>query len=127
VNRKRILNILIFWEFREKTEDGKELHFDQGAPLFSVSKSEVLRLVQEWESRGLVAEWKEKFGSFDFQTLKFNSIEQVVTSIHHVFNLFMQYIWSRMLRQCFLLSFILLVLVSMIPKPIETYYHTVCF
>ncbi|XP_057457870.1 uncharacterized protein LOC130748654 [Lotus japonicus] len=60
---------------REKTEDGKELHFDHGAPFFSVSKSEVLCLVQEWESRGLVAEWKEKFGAFDFHTLKFN-IEQ---------------------------------------------------
>lgn len=63
-------------EIREKTEDGKELHFDHGAPFFSVSKSEVLCLVQEWESRGLVAEWKEKFGAFDFHTLKFN-IEQV--------------------------------------------------
>ncbi|MCI16606.1 hypothetical protein A2U01_0037750, partial [Trifolium medium] len=59
-----------------KTEDGKELHFDHGAPFFSVSNPEVVRLVQEWESRGLVAEWKEKFGSFDFQTLKFDSIEQ---------------------------------------------------
>lgn len=54
-----------------------ELHFDHGAPFFSISKSEVLRQVQEWESRGLVAEWKEKFGSFDFQTLRFNSTEQV--------------------------------------------------
>ncbi|KAK7243956.1 hypothetical protein RIF29_38771 [Crotalaria pallida] len=61
---------------REKTEDGKELHFDHGAPFFSVSKSEVLNLVQEWQSRGLVAEWKEKFGSFDYQTLKFNNMEQ---------------------------------------------------
>ncbi|XP_061339268.1 uncharacterized protein LOC133285960 [Gastrolobium bilobum] len=61
---------------RDKTEDGKELHFDHGAPFFSVSKSEVLCLVQEWESRGLVAEWKEKFGSFDFHTLKFNNTEQ---------------------------------------------------
>ncbi|CAI8595435.1 unnamed protein product [Vicia faba] len=61
---------------REKTEDGKELHFDHGAPFFSVSKPEVARLVQEWESRGLVAEWKEKFGSFDFRTLKFDIIEQ---------------------------------------------------
>lgn len=61
---------------REKTEDGKELHFDHGAPFFSVSKPEVARLVQEWESRGLVAEWREKFGSFDIQTLKFDNIEQ---------------------------------------------------
>jgi predicted NAD/FAD-dependent oxidoreductase len=64
-------------KYREKTEDGKELHFDHGAPFFSVSNPEVVRLVQEWESRGLVAEWKEKFGSFDFQTLKFDNIEQV--------------------------------------------------
>ena len=70
-------NFVIFWESREKTEDGKELHFDHGAPFFSVSKSEVLSLAQEWESRGLVAEWKEKFGSFDFHTLKFNDTEQV--------------------------------------------------
>ncbi|KAE9585076.1 putative amine oxidase, FAD/NAD(P)-binding domain-containing protein [Lupinus albus] len=61
---------------REKIEDGKELHFDHGAPFFSVSKSELLCLVQEWQTRGLVAEWKEKFGSFDFQTLKFDSIHQ---------------------------------------------------
>ncbi|RDY04891.1 hypothetical protein CR513_11331 [Mucuna pruriens] len=61
---------------REKTEDGMELHFDHGAPFFSVSKSEVLHLVHEWETRGLVAEWKENFGSFDFHTLKFNNAEQ---------------------------------------------------
>ncbi|MED6211714.1 hypothetical protein PIB30_076332 [Stylosanthes scabra] len=61
---------------REKTEDGKELSFDHGAPFFSVSKPEVLSVVQEWESKGLVAEWKEKFGSFDFHTRKFNNIEQ---------------------------------------------------
>lgn len=64
-------------QFREKTEDGKELHFDHGAPFFSVGKSEVLRLVEEWESRGLVAEWNEKFGFFDFHTHKFKNIEQV--------------------------------------------------
>jgi len=66
-----------FLAIREKTEDGKELHFDHGAPFFSVGKSEVLRLVEEWESRGLVAEWKEKFGFFDFHTREFNNIEQV--------------------------------------------------
>lgn len=69
---------------RERTEDGMELHFDHGAPFFSISKSEVLRQVQEWESRGLVAEWKEKFGSFDFQTLKFNSTEQEGLSKRYV-------------------------------------------
>jgi len=76
-NFKESPEFLIFWKSREKTEDGKELHFDHGAPLFSVSKPEVARLVQEWESRGLVAEWREKFGSFDIQTLKFDNIEQV--------------------------------------------------
>ncbi|XP_027341696.1 uncharacterized protein LOC113854718 isoform X2 [Abrus precatorius] len=69
---------------REKTEDGKELHFDHGAPFFSVSKSEVLNLVQEWESRSLVAEWKEKFGSFDFHARKFNNIEQESLSKRYV-------------------------------------------
>eukprot|EP00256_Glycine_max_P064388 XP_014634539.1 uncharacterized protein LOC100816696 isoform X2 [Glycine max] len=69
---------------RERTEDGTELHFDHGAPFFSVSKSEVLHLVQEWESRGLVAEWKEKFASFDFHTLKFNNIEQEGSSKRYV-------------------------------------------
>ncbi|KAL1299937.1 hypothetical protein HN51_044532 [Arachis hypogaea] len=63
---------------REKTEDGKELSFDHGAPFFSVSKPEVQSIVQEWESKGLVAEWKEEFGSFDFHTRKFNNIEQQV-------------------------------------------------
>ncbi|KAF7822507.1 Renalase isoform A [Senna tora] len=61
---------------RENTEDGKELLFDHGAPFFTVNKSEVLSLVQEWESRGLVAEWKEKFGSFDFVTQKFIDTEK---------------------------------------------------
>lgn len=65
------------FNFRENTEDGKELLFDHGAPFFTVSKSEVLSLVHEWQSRGLVAEWKEKFGSFDFLTQKFVDIEQV--------------------------------------------------
>ncbi|KAL9322058.1 hypothetical protein ACSQ67_010111 [Phaseolus vulgaris] len=69
---------------REKTEDGKELHFDHGAPFFSVGKSEVLRLVEEWESRGLVAEWKEKFGFFDFHTREFNNIEQEGSSKRYV-------------------------------------------
>ncbi|XP_057725195.1 uncharacterized protein LOC130940927 isoform X1 [Arachis stenosperma] len=63
---------------REKTEDGKELSFDHGAPFFSVSKPEVQSIVQEWESKGLVAEWKEEFGLFDFHTRKFNNIEQQV-------------------------------------------------
>ncbi|XP_047146911.1 renalase isoform X2 [Vigna umbellata] len=69
---------------REKTEDGQELHFDHGAPFFSVGKSEVLRLVEEWVSRGLVAEWNEKFGFFDFHTHKFKNIEQEGLSKRYV-------------------------------------------
>ena len=37
----------------------------------------MLRLVHEWESKGFVGEWKEKFGSFDLGTGKFIEIEQV--------------------------------------------------
>ncbi|XP_030525365.2 renalase [Rhodamnia argentea] len=62
---------------RETTGDGKELLFDHGAPFFSVSNcSEAFRLVCEWESRGLIAEWKEKFGSFDCITKTFTETEQ---------------------------------------------------
>ncbi|GLT53927.1 hypothetical protein SLA2020_271610 [Shorea laevis] len=61
---------------REVAEDGKELVFDHGAPYFSVSNAEVLGLVREWESRGLVAEWKENFGSFDCSSNKFVDIQQ---------------------------------------------------
>ncbi|KAG6790662.1 hypothetical protein POTOM_006825 [Populus tomentosa] len=42
----------------------------------SVSNSDVLRLVHEWESKGLVEEWKENFGSFDCISKKFLDIEQ---------------------------------------------------
>ncbi|KAJ6966816.1 hypothetical protein NC652_004388 [Populus alba x Populus x berolinensis] len=62
---------------REISEDGKELLFDHGAPFFSASNSDVLRLVHEWESKGLVEEWKENFGSFDCISKKFLDIEQV--------------------------------------------------
>ena len=51
--------------------------FDHGAPFFSASNSDVLRLVHEWESKGLVEEWKENFGSFDCISKKFLDIEQV--------------------------------------------------
>lgn len=61
---------------REISEDGKELLFDHGAPFFSASNSDVLRLVHEWESKGLVEEWKENFGSFDCISKKFLDIEQ---------------------------------------------------
>ncbi|XP_054815292.1 uncharacterized protein LOC129315540 isoform X2 [Prosopis cineraria] len=69
---------------RENTEDGKELLFDHGAPFFSVSTSEALSLVHEWESRGLVSEWKEKFSSFDFCTGKFTDTEQEGSCMRYV-------------------------------------------
>ncbi|CAA2984715.1 Protoporphyrinogen oxidase [Olea europaea subsp. europaea] len=63
---------------REIAEDGRELLFDHGAPYFSLnaSSSEVQSLVNDWESRGLVAEWKAKFGSFDCGAKKFLKIEE---------------------------------------------------
>ncbi|KAL0407071.1 UNVERIFIED_CONTAM: hypothetical protein Slati_4021000 [Sesamum latifolium] len=63
---------------REHCEDGRELLFDHGAPYFTVSAGnlEVQSLVNDWESRGLVAEWKEKFSSFDFGSRKFVDIEE---------------------------------------------------
>ncbi|KAF9667017.1 hypothetical protein SADUNF_Sadunf16G0289100 [Salix dunnii] len=61
---------------REISEDGKELLFDHGAPFFSVSNCDVLKLVHEWESKGLVAEWKENFGSFDCISKKFLENDQ---------------------------------------------------
>lgn len=62
---------------REITEDGKELVFDHGAPLFTVSNPDVLGIVREWEARGLVAEWKENFASFDCISRKFIDFEKV--------------------------------------------------
>ncbi|KAL3736047.1 hypothetical protein ACJRO7_025058 [Eucalyptus globulus] len=62
---------------RETTGDGKELLFDHGAPFFTMSNcSEALGLVREWESRGLIAEWKQKFGSFDCIAKTFTETEQ---------------------------------------------------
>lgn len=59
------------------TEDGRELHFDHGAPYFSATNPDVLRLICEWQSKGLVTEWKEKFDTFDFASNQFLAIEQV--------------------------------------------------
>ncbi|XP_074311240.1 uncharacterized protein LOC141647096 [Silene latifolia] len=56
---------------RETTEEGKNLFFDHGAPYFSVTNPTVLDVVHEWESRGLAAEWKERFGSYDCFSNKF--------------------------------------------------------
>ncbi|KAJ9183090.1 hypothetical protein P3X46_006999 [Hevea brasiliensis] len=61
---------------REIAEDGKELLFDHGAPFFSISNTDVLKLLHEWELKGLVAEWKENFGSFDCLSNKFLDIDQ---------------------------------------------------
>lgn len=63
--------------YREVVEDEKELLFDHGAPFFNANKTEVLGLVHEWESKGLVACWKEKFGFFDRISNKFFDLEQV--------------------------------------------------
>lgn len=62
---------------REIADDGRELLFDHGAPYFTATNPEVLNIVQEWESRGLVAPWNEKFASFDCDSKKFLNIEQV--------------------------------------------------
>ncbi|KAG8472290.1 hypothetical protein CXB51_034335 [Gossypium anomalum] len=60
---------------REISEDGRELLFDHGAPYFTVTNPDVLSVVTEWESRGLVAEWKSNFGSFDCFTNEFINTE----------------------------------------------------
>ncbi|KAK4771495.1 hypothetical protein SAY87_032027 [Trapa incisa] len=63
---------------RETMEDGNVLLFDHGAPCFTLSSLafDVMSLLGEWESRGLVAEWKGKFGAFDCLTNKFVDAEQ---------------------------------------------------
>ncbi|XP_026417069.1 uncharacterized protein LOC113312534 [Papaver somniferum] len=71
---------------REMTEDGKELMFDHGAPFFTITDNGVMDLVREWEQRGFVAEWKEKFGSFDFATAKFGEAD----SVFHLTHFFME-------------------------------------
>lgn len=69
---------------REIAEDGRELLFDHGAPYFTVSSPDVLGLVHEWESRGLVASWNEKFGAFDCDSKKFLNTEQEGSSKKYV-------------------------------------------
>lgn len=61
---------------REITEDRRELLFDHGAPYFTASDTDVLGLIRDWEARGLVAEWKENFGSFDVVSKQFGNIEK---------------------------------------------------
>lgn len=58
---------------RERTEDGKELCFDHGAPCFTVKDPGVRDLVHKWEDAGLVAEWKGPFGTFDAASGQFIS------------------------------------------------------
>ena len=76
---KGVFNFAMLLTFpnREVSEYGKELVFDHGAPYFTVNNAEVLGLVRGWESRGLVAEWKQNFGSFDCSSNKFFDMEQV--------------------------------------------------
>ncbi|KAL0546856.1 hypothetical protein IC582_016774 [Cucumis melo] len=69
---------------REIAEDGRELHFDHGAPYFTVSSQEVLSLVRQWESKNLCAEWKESFGIFDCFSNQFTSTEQEGASGRYV-------------------------------------------
>nr|GEV01610.1 hypothetical protein [Tanacetum cinerariifolium] len=61
---------------RETTEDGKELYFDHGAPYFSTTNGDVENMISGWEARGLVAEWKQNFGSFDYITKTFVNSEK---------------------------------------------------
>ncbi|GJV21004.1 protoporphyrinogen oxidase [Tanacetum coccineum] len=60
----------------ETTEDGKELYFDHGAPYFSTTNADVEDMIRGWEARGLVAEWKQNFGSFDYITKTFVNSEK---------------------------------------------------
>ncbi|GMH24219.1 hypothetical protein Nepgr_026062 [Nepenthes gracilis] len=69
---------------RESLEDGKELFFDHGAPYFTVTDPNVLSIVEEWESRGLVDEWKETFGTFDCISKEFVEIEKEESSKKYV-------------------------------------------
>lgn len=72
------IDFSIFIHFvRETTEDGKELVFDHGAPYFTATNGDVRSVVGDWEARGLVAEWKESFGSFDFTSRTFSDYEKV--------------------------------------------------
>ncbi|XP_076909887.1 uncharacterized protein LOC143567323 isoform X2 [Bidens hawaiensis] len=61
---------------REIAEDGRELYFDHGAPCFSTSNADVEDMIKGWETRGLVAEWTQNFGSFDFITKIFVNLEK---------------------------------------------------
>lgn len=64
--------------------DGKEVVFDHGAPYFTVTDPEVSALVGGWEARGLVAEWKERLGSFDVKSRIFDGLGEVLVSQTHL-------------------------------------------
>ncbi|KAL4579926.1 hypothetical protein LXL04_016097 [Taraxacum kok-saghyz] len=61
---------------REIADDDRELYFDHGAPYFTSTNTDVEEMIRRWEARGLVAEWKQNFGSFDFITKKFVNFEK---------------------------------------------------
>ncbi|GAB2223833.1 hypothetical protein Droror1_Dr00004575 [Drosera rotundifolia] len=65
---------------RETTDDGKELFFDHGAPYFTASQPDILRLVQEWVSKGIVAQWDEVHGTFDSASKKFLDVDKFDTT-----------------------------------------------
>ncbi|KAI4342435.1 hypothetical protein MLD38_027063 [Melastoma candidum] len=70
---------------RRESADGKELLFDHGAPFFTVRETATLSgLLQEWERKGLIAEWKGKFGSFDCHTRQFLCRDQEVPDKKYV-------------------------------------------
>lgn len=84
---KNLVMISISNSYREVAEDGKELLFDHGAPFFNANNTEVLGLVREWEAKGLVACWREKFGCFDRVSNKFVDLEQVFASTSLINNI----------------------------------------
>ncbi|KAL2943546.1 Renalase [Bienertia sinuspersici] len=69
---------------RETTKDGIELFFDHGAPYFTVTNTGILDVIHEWESRGLIAEWREKFGIFDCISKSFIDPEEDLLSRKYV-------------------------------------------
>ncbi|KAB2601965.1 hypothetical protein D8674_002970 [Pyrus ussuriensis x Pyrus communis] len=80
--------------FHSFVEDGKELLFDHCAPFFNANNTEVLGLVHEWESKGLVACSKEKFGFFDHISNKFVDPEQFGASVGGLESLEDENLWS---------------------------------
>ncbi|KAL9249185.1 hypothetical protein AKJ16_DCAP01055 [Drosera capensis] len=65
---------------RETTDDGKELFFDHGAPYFTASQPDIPRLVQEWVSKGIVAQWDEVHGTFGSTSKKFLDVDKFDTT-----------------------------------------------